>query len=268
MSVETIVAVSTAAGSAAPSAKPSATSSPVGSLAPAIDAKALPSSHRWGVAIAGVTTRLPLTDTPRMALTLDACGGPGGDGYDADLIALLEERRIAATLFMTARWIDKHPDEAASLASKELFEIENHGTRHRPCSVSGRPAFGIPGTASVEAAREEIWNGRLAIQSLTGRTPRFYRPGTGFFDAPCVGVVEQLGARAIGFTVSGDGGAGYSRAQVRRALVRAPDGAIVLLHMNKPRSAIAAGVGDALSELGARGVHFVRLSEAFEKRKK
>ncbi len=215
----------------------------------------------WSQTLPGVIKRLPPAPQPRIALTFDACGGPGGNGYDARLIRLLQSEKIAATLFLTARWIDAHPEIAATLAAEPLFDIENHGASHKPCSVSGRVAFGIPGTKSVAAARREILGGSRRIEALTGRTPSLFRPATGYFDRGCVELVRKLGARPVGFTVSGDAGAGFSRQQVRRALADAPNGAIVLLHMNQPTGATASGLQDALAELRARGVQFVRLAE-------
>jgi len=194
-------------------------------------------------------------------LTLDACGGPGGNGYDAQLVSLLRREKIAATLFLTARWIDAHPVVAAELAAEPLFEIENHGARHKPCSVSGRVAYGIAGTASLAEARAEIMAGSKRIEQLTGRKPRLFRPATGHFDEACVALLRQLDIRPAGFSVSGDGGAAFSRARVGRAVGNARDGAIVLLHMNHPGGGIAAGVADALRILRKRSVRFVRLSE-------
>ena len=130
-----------------------------------------------------------------MALTFDACGGPGGNEYDAELIELLTRHRIPATLFLTARWIDNNDKVAVALAAHPLFELENHGTLHKPCSVTGRAAFGIPGTRSIDAAREEILGGRHAIEKLTGCPTRFYRPGTGYFDEVCIELVETAGCQ-------------------------------------------------------------------------
>ena len=65
--------------------------------------------------------------------------------------------------------------------------------------------------------------------------------------------------------MNGDGGAGFSRTQVRDALVKAPSGAIVLMHMNHPGGQTAEGVMDAVPILRARGVKLVRLRDAFAK---
>jgi peptidoglycan/xylan/chitin deacetylase (PgdA/CDA1 family) len=214
----------------------------------------------WGQAIPGVITRFP-TKEPALALTLDACGGPGGDGYDGALIEYLRREGVPATLFVTARWIAAQKKAAAALAKEPLFEIENHGSAHRPCSVTGRSAYDIRGTKSVADAADEIQRGALAIRALSGRAPRFYRPGTAYFDDVCLDVAAGLGESAAGFAVNGDGGAGFSRKQVKEAIVKAPSGSIILLHMNHPGSQTGQGVMDAIPILRARGVKLVRLRD-------
>lgn len=218
----------------------------------------------WGQSIAGVLTRVSTTE-PVMALTFDACGGPGGDGYDAALIDYLRRERVPATLFVTSKWIAARRATAAALAADPLFELENHGSAHRPCSVTGRSAYDIRGTRNTADAVDEIQRGARAIFELTGRAPRFYRPGTAYFDDVCLDVAGALGEAAAGFAVNADGGTGFSRSQVKAALLKAPNGAIALLHMNHPASQTAEGVMDAVPLLRARGVKLVRLGDAIAK---
>lgn len=217
--------------------------------------------REWGQALAGVLTRVSAKE-PSIALTFDACGGPGGDGYDAALIDFLRRERVPATLFVTSRWIAARRAAAASLAADPLFEIENHGSAHRPCSVTGRSAYDIRGTRNAGDAVDEIQRGARAIFDLTGRAPRFYRPGTAYFDDVCLDIAGALGEAAAGFAVNGDGGTGYTRRQVKEALLKAPNGAIVLLHMNHPSGETAEGVMDAVPLLRDRGVRFVQLAGA------
>lgn len=214
----------------------------------------------WGSAIAGVRTRVEAEES--LALTFDACGGRGGDDYDDALIATLRRAKIPATLFVTSRWIKDQRDAFADLARDPLFEIENHGTNHRPCSVTGRSAYDIRGTKSVSSAIDEIQGGAAMIEEATGKRPLFYRPGTAFFDDVCLDIVGALGETPLGFRVNGDGGSGFSRRAVRDALLDAPSGSIVLMHMNHPRGSTAEGLSDALPMLIKRGVHFVQLRDA------
>src|SRR5258708_792652 len=106
-----------------------------------------------GCADPGATaSRHPSAAGRVIALTFDACGGPGGSGYDQALIDFLRRRQVPATLFLNSRWIDANPAAFHLLAAEPLFEIGNHGTRHRPLSVTGRSAYGIPGTRSAGEA--------------------------------------------------------------------------------------------------------------------
>jgi peptidoglycan/xylan/chitin deacetylase (PgdA/CDA1 family) len=218
----------------------------------------------WGESVSGVRTRLDTSEAV-MALTFDACGGPGGDEYDAGLIALLRRERVPATLFLSAKWIDAHADVAAELAADPLFEIESHGLAHKPCSVVGASAHGLRGTQSPRAAIAEIAGGARRIRDLTRRTPLFHRAGTAFWDELCARASSRLGLTPMGYTVSADAARGFSAAGVRDALTAAPSGAIVLMHMNHPRGGTAEGVERALPLLATRGVRFVRLAEVATK---
>ena len=216
--------------------------------------------HEWGEAISGVRTRLKTRDRV-MALTLDACGGATGKGFDAPLLAFLEQQRIPATLFINARWIDANPEIFKKLASNPLFEIANHGLLHRPASVSGRSVYGINGTRNVGEVVDEIEGNARKIFSLTGVRPRYYRSGTAYYDEVAVDVSRRLGHEVIGFSILGDAGATYRREQVKQALLRATAGDIALLHMNHPEGETAAGVIAAIPELKLRGFRFVKLSD-------
>jgi len=214
------------------------------------------SPQQWGEALSGVRTGLD-TDQPVMALTFDACGGD----YAAELIRFLEREQVPATLFLNGRWIDRHWDSIRELCGCPLFEIENHGRMHKPCSVSGRAAYGITGTAGVAELVDEVEINARMIEALTGQKPRFYRPGTAYCDEIGVRVVQALGYQVAGYSVLGDAGATYTCDQVRDALLTAPPGAIVLLHMNHPASGTREGVMQAIPLLKRRGVRFVRLGD-------
>ena len=207
----------------------------------------------------GVRTRLKTTEKV-VALTLDACGSAKGKGFDADLIGFLERERIPATLFINARWIDANPQLFAKLAANPLFEIGNHGLLHRPASVSGRSVYGIAGTRDVKELVDEIEANARKISALTGTRPRYYRSGTAYYDEVAVEVSRRLGHEVIGFSILGDAGATYRKAQVEAALLKARPGDIVIAHMNHPEGETAAGLKAAIPELQRRGFRFVKLS--------
>lgn len=218
----------------------------------------------WGFTAPGTLVALPAEARARktVALTFDACGGPGGSGYDQALIDCLRRREIPATLFLNARWIDANPAVFRRLAAEPLFEIANHGTRHRPLSVSGRSAYGIPGTRDAGEVYDEVAGNRLKLARLLGAPPRFFRSGTAYCDDVAVRIVRALGEQCVTFTVNGDGGATFTPAEVRAAVGAARPGDIVLCHMNHPEGGTARGIQAALPALIASGHRFVRLSEA------
>ncbi|OIP92371.1 MAG: polysaccharide deacetylase [Syntrophaceae bacterium CG2_30_49_12] len=216
--------------------------------------------RQWGETVPGVKTKLNSTKKV-IALTLDACGSKN-DGYDSRLMDYLIRENIPATLFINARWIDKYPREFKVLATNSLFEIENHGFAHKPCSVNGRSIYGINGTSSVGEVVDEIEKGARKIASLTGRKPLYYRSGTAYYDEVAVEVAAEMGYQIAGFSILGDAGASYSQEQVRNALLRAEPGDVIICHMNHPESETAEGIIEAVGELKKRGFIFVRLSDS------
>lgn len=205
----------------------------------------------WGLEIPGVLTRM---DSDGVALTLDACGGPSGDGYDAALIDGLIERNVPATLFLNMRWIDSNPELAAELANNPLFEIGNHGATHRPLSVNGQSAYGIVGTGSALDAAHEVLDNHLRILELTGKAPRFFRSGTAHYDDVGIQIAQALDEEVLGFSVNGDAGATFDAATVRAQVAGAPPGSIVIAHMNQPGSGTAEGLLAGVDDLLFRGI--------------
>ena len=225
-----------------------------GTVAPQASAARVPT--QWGMALPGIATSFA-PDGRQLALTFDACRG----GCDDALLDTLRRNQVPAVLFFNAKWIDQHPDRAAQLAADPLFEIGNHGTRHVPLSVTGRSAYGIAGTRSVAEATDEVWANHEKLTALTGRAPRFFRPGTAHYDDVAVGIVHQLGEQPLGFSVNGDAGATLPAAKVRANVTGAAPGGIVLSHMNHPEAGTGAGYAAAIPQLLAAGWEFVSLRD-------
>jgi peptidoglycan/xylan/chitin deacetylase (PgdA/CDA1 family) len=213
---------------------------------------------QWGETIPGVGIRLA-TSAKVLALTFDVCGSKN-DGCDWRIINFLKKENIPATIFVSGRWIDAHPEDFRKLAGERLFEIENHGLTHRPCSINGRAVYGIVGTGNAGEVFDEIEGNGQKIEKLTGRKPRYYRSGTAYYDDIGIRIAGRLGYEIAGFAVLGDAGATFNSQQVRQALLGADNGAIIILHLNHPGSGTADGVITAVPELEERGFTFVRLS--------
>ena len=213
--------------------------------------------QEWSLNVPGVVTRMQGAGMA-VALTFDACGGPGGSGYDAALIGLLRQEQIPATLFLNARWIDANPRVFGDLAADPLFDIANHGTRHLPLSVRGRSAYGIPGTTDVGEVYDEVEANALKLLRLLGHPVSLFRSGTAHYDDVATRIVRDLGEQVIGFDVNGDVGATLTSRQVAEALRTVRPGSIVISHMNHPGHGTAAGMRaglPALKDMGYRLVH-------------
>ncbi|MDO5728292.1 MAG: polysaccharide deacetylase family protein [Actinomycetaceae bacterium] len=225
-----------------------------------IDATAAGFANRqptaWGLDIAGIIQR---TDDAGIALTLDACGGPGGSAFDQSLIDFLRERQIPATLFLNSRWIEANLSLAQELASDDLFELGNHGTRHCPLCVTGRDAYCIPGTATAAEATREVADNHLYMAQELGVEPRLFRSGTAHYDDVGIDICRALGEVPIGFSINGDGGATFSPAQVESAVSTAHAGSIIIAHMNQPEGNTAEGMKPGLSRLLDAGFAFTHL---------
>ncbi|ABM08986.1 polysaccharide deacetylase family protein [Arthrobacter sp. Rue61a] len=212
----------------------------------------------WGLHVTGVVNK---SQSHKVALTFDACGGPGGTACDHKLLQTLRKLSVPATLFINSRWIHANPSLSAELAADPLFELANHGTAHLPLSVNGKSAYGIHGTASVAAAYDELMGNQAILQEIGGKVPQFFRPGTAFYDDVAVEVTRRLGMIPVNFTVNGDGGATYSAATVAAEVGRVVPGDIVISHFNRPAAGTADGYARALPRLLDHGVSFARLGD-------
>jgi peptidoglycan/xylan/chitin deacetylase (PgdA/CDA1 family) len=220
----------------------------------------------FGEKLPGILSALPAStagtpEKPVIALTFDACGGKKGSDYDAGLIAFLRENRIPATLFLTTVWIRNNPRILADLAADPLFEIAAHGTWHKPCSLTGKSAYGIAGTASFAELLAEVEGNARDLAKATGKRPRWFRSGTAHYDDIAVSVIRDLGFGIAGYGVAGDEGARLSSSAVAAKTLSAKPGDILLFHMNRPKSGTRDGLKEALPKLLQRGARFVRLSE-------
>lgn len=208
---------------------------------------------QWGMDLPGITTSFA-PNGKQIALTFDACDGACDDA----LVDTLQRNAVPAVLMLNSRWIDRNPGRAAQLAANPLFEIGNHGTRHVPLSVTGRSAYGIPGTRSADEVVDEVWKNHQRLTALMGRPPTWFRPGTAHYDDIAVQIVHELGEQPLGFTVNGDAGAKAPAAAVRSNVMAAKPGSIVLAHMNHPAAGTHVGIADAITQLRAGGWEFVR----------
>lgn len=196
-----------------------------------------------------------------IALTFDACGGPTGSGFDSALIEFLKEEKIKATLFVSGLWIGKNDSLFRKLCAEPLFEIENHGLSHRPCSISGKSKYGIAGTENVDDMYDEVELNARQIEFYNRKKPRFYRPAAAVADEGCVSVAKELKEKIVTYDVlSGDAVPGTAAAEIKKNILKKiGPGSIVIMHMNHPERNGFEALVEVVPELKKQGYEFVKL---------
>ncbi len=219
----------------------------------------------WGFDAEGVIKNFKTTKK-EAALTLDACGASKlSCGYDRTLIDFLKEHKIPATLFITTKWIKANPELFAELSSNPLFDVQNHGTEHRPLSLNGKSAYGIKGTANAEEVRLEIMSNHEFVKKINGKEMRLFRSGTAHYDDESVAIANKLGYKVIGFSVNADAGATNNAETIQKEMAKTKAGDIIIAHMNHPESQNAKGLILALKRMLDDGWKFVKVSDVISK---
>jgi peptidoglycan/xylan/chitin deacetylase (PgdA/CDA1 family) len=217
---------------------------------------------QFGEFIKGVKVKIN-TKEKLIALTFDACGGGGGSGYNADLINYLRKEKIPATLFITGIWIDSNKKTFAQLASDTLFEIENHGLKHRLCSVNGASVYGIKGTKNPEEVVDEMELNARKIEQLTGIRPKFFRSATAYTDDVCVQIAAQLNMQIVSYSVLSGDAVPNTPANIisENIMKQIKPGSIVIMHFNHPAWNEKDALQQVIPKLKVMGYSFVRLEK-------
>src|SRR5262249_33621478 len=129
-------------------------------------------------------------------------------------------RGVPAAFFCVGSKVRAHPDVVAR-AYREGHLIGNHSDRHSLfTNCYGRKRL-----------RRELDACQAAIASITGETPRFYRPPFGLTSYCVHRVAEDLGMQVVGWRRRGlDTLLAHAGGVVRRVLHKAAAGDIILLH--------------------------------------
>lgn len=190
----------------------------------------------------------------KVALTLDACPG----GFDRRIADVLIEKRIKATIFLTARWIEHNRDPLKVLLDHpDLFAFENHGARHVPPILGTDKMYGLAVAGTLDSVTKEVEDGAKAIRDATGTEPGWYRGAAARYSPEAIAAIRDLGFRIAAYSLSADQGASLPAAQVAKRLNGVRDGDVVIGHINQPRRASGAGLAAGIAAL--KDVEFVHL---------
>ncbi len=216
---------------------------------------------QFGEFIKGVQVRIN-TKEKLMAFTFDACGGRGC-GYNAELINYLRKEKIPATLFVTGIWIDANKKTFAQLAVDTLFEIENHGLKHRLCSVNGASVYGISGTKNAGEVVDEMELNARKIEQLTGKRPKYFRSATAYTDETCTKIAGRLNMQIVSYSVLSGDAVPNTPADIiaKNILKQVKPGSIVIMHFNHPGWKEKEALELAIPKLRAMDYRFVKLKD-------
>lgn len=219
----------------------------------ATSASTTPTTTATSIITGRVVTVLPTTRKV-VALTFD--GGSGHQAVDS-VLATLSREKVPATFFLTGDFTDSAPTYAARLAAYGM--VGNHTDTH--------PHLTTLGDAAVRA---EVTAGRAAIVTTTGEDPRpLFRFPFGEYDSRTLGIVNDMGYVAVGWTVDtlgwqGSAGGITASIVVSRVLAGLTPGEIVLMHLGAAQDGStldADALPRLISSLRARGYGFVTLGQ-------
>jgi peptidoglycan/xylan/chitin deacetylase (PgdA/CDA1 family) len=192
------------------------------------------------------------TSEPAVAITFDACATKTkGYSFDQAVFDTLERERVPATIFVSGRWVESHPEVMAMLARDPLIEFGDHSYDH-------------PHMAHLQeaVAGEEIDRTEAALARYGKRAVAF-RPPFGEWSQKLIGVARGRALPVVTWdVVSGDPSARTTAAGMIRTVVgRARPGSIVVFHINGRGWKTGEALPEIVRGLRARGFRFVQLSE-------
>ncbi len=207
-------------------------------------------------------------DVNRVGLTFDADmtfgmlsqlqAGYVPSWYNREVIDVLHEEKVPATVFLTGLWARTYPDEARRLANDPLIELGSHTYDHSAFRV---PCYNLNGTANPVG---EIVDAQNTIAGITGITPRLLRfPGDCYSEAD-LSLASEHGLTVISGDVrSGDGFNGSASNIVGMVERNVRPGSIILMHLqggpNAPNTAPALRA--LIPWLRSQGLEPVTVSE-------
>jgi peptidoglycan/xylan/chitin deacetylase (PgdA/CDA1 family) len=167
------------------------------------------------------------TREPAVAITFDACATrTHGYGFGRDIYDVLKAEKVPATIFVSGRWVEFHPDEMKELAADPLVTFGDHSYDH-------------PHMPKLSAARmgEEVDRTEAAL--------------------------ARYGKKSVTWdVVSGDPSKKTTaKGMIRNVVGHARAGSIVIFHINGRGLKTADALPEILRKLREQGLRFVSLAD-------
>lgn len=204
----------------------------------------------------------------KIALTFDACMTHGmkkqlenhtlKSWFNKDVIDVLKENQVKATIFLSGLWAETYPKEAKFFAD-DGFEIANHSYSH-PAYASS--CFGL-NVLNDQEKEDDLNKSQSSITRITGVAPLYFRFPGGCYSQKDLKLVKDHGLIPLQWDVVGGDAFNQSTLRIVSNLLDAKNGSIVVLHLiggpNAPKTAAALKI--ALPKLKQQGFEFTTVSE-------
>jgi peptidoglycan-N-acetylglucosamine deacetylase len=196
--------------------------------------------------------RLIDTHDQAVALTFDACATRNHHySFDRRVFDILKKEQIPATIFVSGKWVEAHPEVMKELAADPMVEFGDHSYEH-------------PHMSNLPVARivEEIDQTEAALAKYGKRSVAF-RPPFGEWSSRLVYVAQNLQLPTVTWdVVSGDPSAQTTTdGMIKTVLAKARAGSIIIFHINGRGHKTADALPAIVRGLRERGFRFLQLSE-------
>ncbi len=191
-------------------------------------------------------------DATAVAITFDACATHSQTYiFDRPIFETLKREGVPATIFVSGRWVEGHPDAMEELASSPLIEFGDHSYDH-----PHMPELTPPQMA------EQIDETEAALARF-GKHSIAFRPPYGELSAEVLTVLAHKGLPPVLWDfVSGDPSVGSTAKSIlHTVLKKTRPGSIIVFHINGRGWRTAEALPSVIIELRERGFRFVHLSE-------
>ena len=170
-----------------------------------------------------------------------------GEEYLPDILAVLAEKDVKATFFLTGRWCDNNPQLAADIVAAG-HELGNHGYSHASPNASDEAEI----VAEIERTAE-------AIRNAAGVDARLYAPPGGESEEHVLAAAKRAGCETVLWSVDTiDWQQPDADTVLQRVTTQLQGGAIILAH---PTACTLEALPRIIEDARAKGYRFVTVSE-------
>ena len=182
--------------------------------------------------------------------------------YNSNLINILKDNKIPATLFLTGLWIQTYPEITKELASNPLFELANHSYSH---AGFASPCYNL-GTVPDNKDQSEVLKTDNLLNKYASNHKKYFRfPGLCYNDSD-VKIIRKLGYTIIGGKSSTDAFRKEPALIIKTVTSNITPGEIIIFHMHIDSSTSISddALPEILNHLKSEGYRFVKVSDLLQ----